>query len=121
MQTAKLIVLISQVLISCSSMNESKDDGCNENLKFKKNVLYNISIVERYTVERTTVNKHIVDTKAFLKSLTFISHYTSVSWGKTANYQIGYPTLQLFKSDKDHWLKWYDANKCKNLRQTNRP
>jgi hypothetical protein len=116
MKIIKILLLISPFFISCSSMSKLKTDGCNENLKFKDKFFYNISIVEKYTIERTTVTKHIIETKAFLKSLKFISHYTNVSMEKVANYQIGYPTLEIFESDKSQWLKWYNANKCRNLK-----
>ena len=72
--------------------------------------------MERHTLERKNGLPRTVDNKALLKSLTFISKYVKVSMDKVSNYEIGYPSIEAFEMDKVIWLKWYEANKCNNLK-----
>jgi hypothetical protein len=90
--------------------------ACNENIAFKNKFLSNISIAEKYTLTQVDAKAQTIKVEDFLNALKFISKYASVSFGKVQQYQIGYPTLNDFKTDKDNWLKWYNANKCNNLK-----
>ena len=85
-------------------------------MKFKKEFFDNISIVEKYTLERTKGTGRTIETNTFLQSLNFISKYTKVSMDKVSNYEIGYPSFEEFKKDKSQWIKWYSENKCNNLK-----
>jgi len=110
-------ILLIFLFVSCTTTNKSKVSSCHENMKFKKSFFDNISIVEKYTLERTKGTVRTIGTKDFLKSLNFISNYTKVSMDKVANYEIGYPSFEIFEEDKDQWIKWYNDNKCNNLKE----
>jgi hypothetical protein len=53
--------------------------------------------------------------KAFKNSLKFLSKYVHVSFESTLNYANIYP-VDAFKKDKENWLKWYESNKCNNIK-----
>ncbi|SRR5258706_15929803 len=116
MKMLKFLFLIL-LYASCSSTKHLRVTDCNENMTFKKAFFYNISIAEKYTLEHTKPIEHTIETNYFLKSLNFISKYTNVSMDKVSNYQIGYPTFEVFEIDKKEWIKWYNDNKCNNLKE----
>lgn len=112
----RVIPVLILLFTSCSSIHEVKSSGCKENIMFKKKFFYYISVADKYTVERTTGADHKIKTKAFLKALQFISNYTKVSMDKVLNYEIGYPSYEIFEIDKSKWIMWYDSNKCNNIK-----
>ncbi len=109
------LLFVCLFFTSCILANSSSAN-CNESRAFKRNFFYNISIVERHTLERKNGLLRTVNNKVFLKSLTFISKYVKVSMDEILNYEIGYPSIVAFEADKVIWVKWYEANKCKNLK-----
>ncbi len=85
--------------------------ACNENLKFKTQFFDHIAVAEKYTNENITATAHTVKTADFKEALAFLNKYTKVPANAT-----DYKDLSAFRADKDQWLKWYEANKCNNLK-----
>lgn len=56
------------------------------------------------------------DRKAFKESLKFISKYVYVSYDKMLNYNNSYAQYEDFEKDKKEWIKWYETNKCNNIK-----
>jgi hypothetical protein len=71
-------------------------------------------VVEKHTNENVAAIAHTIKTTAFKEALAFLTKYTKVP--VTVPSDAGYKNLQTFKADKDQWLKWYEANKCNNLK-----
>lgn len=88
--------------------------ACNENLKFKTQFFDHIAVVEKHTNENIAAIAHTIKTTDFKKALAFLNKYTKVL--ANAPDDTGYKDIQTFKADKDQWLKWYEANKCNNLK-----
>ena len=87
---------------------------CNENLKFKTQFFDHIAVVEKHTNENVAALAHTIKTTAFKDALAFLTKYTKVPVIVPGD--AGYKILQTFKADKSQWLKWYEANKCNNLK-----
>ena len=105
-----ILSIVLLLFVSCSSMNnvESKTEkSCNENLEFKKVFFENVQNVE------TLIDKN--QNESFKNSLKFIGKYTDVSFESMTNYAGTYP-IGVFESDKKVWLKWYEKNKCEDLK-----
>ncbi len=100
-----LYFLLLAGFMSCSVQ---KRISCDENLHFKKVFFENIENVKNHTL-REPNNGH------FLESLDFLSNYVDVSSEKIYNYEVRYPTIEVFKMDEMNWLKWYEENKCRNI------
>ena len=116
MKRLKFLCLSSFILFTCSSVNKLQNSACRENLAFKKKFFHDISIVEEYTIQNTTITKqHEITDRVFFKALNFVSKYSKVPIGNIYNYQIGYGSVDKFEVEKKKWLNWYDANKCNNI------
>jgi hypothetical protein len=90
--------------------------ACAENPAFQRAYFHHIGVVETYTMQRSTgAAEYTVGPDAFFASLEFIQVYAPVSMGKVLNYEPGYPDLKSFQQDKRKWLRWYRANKCRNI------
>jgi hypothetical protein len=98
------------------SKKQTTTSGCNENLIFQDQFFANIAMVEKYTVEKNNGYTPTVSYEQFFNALKFISKHTSVSIKLKTNTVIGYDSLKAFQTDRDHWLKWYEDNKCKGLK-----
>lgn len=85
--------------------------ACNENLAFKKLFFDHIATVEQYTNAQLNATKQTINSEALKKALSFLIKYTKVPVNATE-----YKDLSAFKKDKDQWLKWYETNKCNNLK-----
>jgi len=97
-------------LYSCSTTNkniETESSRCNENLKFKTEFFKNIRNIE----DQMTKEKD----ETFDISLKFVSRYSHVSFESMTNYAHTYP-LAVFEKDRIGWLKWYEENRCSNIR-----
>lgn len=90
---------------------KTKSTTCKENPRFKTRFFDHIATVEKYTNEHINATKQTIKSTAFKKALAFLTKYTKVPANTT-----GYKDLSAFKVDKDQWLKWYDDNKCNNLK-----
>lgn len=103
-----LTTLILLLLFSCSSTKTFQtNDDCIENEEFKKNFFFNIENIEN--------NIDKIQDKSFKNSLNFLSKYVHVSFESTLNYANVYP-VDSFRRDKENWLKWYELNKCNNIK-----
>lgn len=90
--------------------------ACTENPAFQRAYFHHIGVVETYSVQRLTgAEEYTLGPDAFFASLEFIAAYAPVSMGEVLNYEPGYPNLKRFEQDKRKWLRWYRANKCRNI------
>ncbi|RZA01873.1 MAG: hypothetical protein EOP47_09065 [Sphingobacteriaceae bacterium] len=94
---------------------KAMDTACKENLKFKTQFFNHIATVEKYVNEHARAAKFTIKDRAFKNSLQFLSKHTKVSADEKPN-GVNYFGLQTLKSYKDQWLKWYEDNKCSNLK-----
>ena len=102
------IVIISLFFLSCKSTNVvNNDNNCVENAQFKEKFFSNINYIEKNITE-------VQDAK-FKNILYFLSKYVHVSLERMSNYANSYP-IGIFEEDKKGWLKWYEENKCNNLK-----
>ena len=102
------IIVIIFGFVSCKLNNSHYTRNiCNENKKFKNKFFKHINYIE----ENITIKQD----EKFKNSLNFISKYVNVSFNETINYANTYP-FGVFKKYKTKWLKWYDENKCKNIK-----
>ena len=99
-----ITLLFWYTFLSCSV---NKNVQCVENKEFKVKFFSHIRYIEK--------NISVKQDKNFLNSLIFISKYTHVSFNERMNYAKSYP-LGVFYKDKVIWLKWYEDNKCNNIR-----
>jgi protocatechuate 3,4-dioxygenase beta subunit len=92
-----------------------KDNNCKENARFKRRFFKKIVIAEQYISEHAAGDTTSTRSGKFLRALKFIKKRVQVSFptDKTA---IGYADLKIFGQNKSEWLKWYEANKCNNLK-----
>lgn len=89
--------------------------NCNENPKFKTAYFYNIHIVDKYDSEKRFGSKHTITPIKFKKALLFLNKYTKVPTDKFLT-DGGYSTTINFYNYRNQWLKWYEENKCSNLK-----
>lgn len=88
--------------------NLSINGDCIENLNFKKIYFAN--------VEKVSKSMKIGNSRLYKdSSLLFISKYAHVNTESMLNYARMYP-LGIYEQDKIEWIKWYEDNKCKNIR-----
>lgn len=93
-----------------------KEGKCKENMRFKKRFFGKIAIAERYVTEHANGDSvTTVRDGKFLRALKFIAKRapTTITADKTA---YGYADLKVFAQNKERWLRWYDLNKCNNLK-----
>ena len=104
----KIFLVFLPIIFSCSLINNGNmSKGCIENLKFKKEFFIRINIVDQ--------NLSLKQDSLFRNSLIFLSNYAPVSFYETMNYARIYPP-QALEIDKKVWIKWYEDNKCKNIK-----
>ena len=105
------LLLISALwTLSCLDSNKTNvKTDCNENIEFKNSFMSKISKVEEYTSGKG-------ERSDFDNSLKFLSKYVKVSHEELMNYANEYTNLDVFSIDKNNWLKWYEENKCNNIR-----
>lgn len=108
------------IFISCTSTNQMVSSPCDENTVFKEKFFDNVSIVENYTLQRTKGEAHGVKQADFKKALKNISQFVEVSYEEILNYNFSYSAIEIFEKDKREWVKWYNANKCNNLKWRNK-
>lgn len=114
-----MIKYISVYFLICSSCYSQVDSRlCIENEKFKTYFFSNISTIEKVILD---TNKYILsnkDIRKFHRSLSEINHYISTLEFVNYGYKGAvYPdSLEFFEYKKD-WLKWYELNKCLNLKK----
>ncbi len=113
MKRIYLIIFIS-TLQSCYAQKQS--NLFTENLEFKKQFFSCISNIEAYTLNKKNQDSMQVDLPLFKSSLTSISRFTEVNYTLLANYYFMYPNYEIFRSEKEKWIKWYEENKYKNLK-----
>ena len=108
MKYVSFMILSISLCYSCATTrNINIKYDCIENLQFKKEFLWNIENVENLIMKDQN--------QSFKNSLKFISKYAPVSFEDMLNYSHTYP-LESFRKDKEAWLKWYEDNKCKNIK-----
>lgn len=96
------------MFFSCKSINVvNNGNNCVENTQFKEKFFFNINYIEKNITE-------VQDVK-FKNILYFLSKNVHVSFDRMLNYANTYP-IGVFEEDKKGWLKWYDENKCKNIK-----
>lgn len=93
-----------------------KDKDCKENARFKRRFFKKIGIAEKYVAEHAAGDsaKTISDGK-FLRAVKFIKKRVPVSIPVDQT-STGYADLKTLNQNKSEWLKWYEANKCNNLK-----
>lgn len=104
--------------------NINLNDLCLENLDFKEkyfNLLNRIDFVvlREFDKDTSTSNKSDFDSLEYslLRNLDTISFYTrNVSYTNLFDYSFGYKSLELYNSDKNKWIEFYENNKCNNLK-----
>ena len=104
------VIIMFLLFVACSPTNTKsvvEDKPCNENLAFKKVYFENIQNIENQMTK--------VKNDSFDISLRFIAKYSHVDFASMANYARTYP-YGVFLEDKVNWLKWYEENKCKNIK-----
>jgi len=102
-------VIIAIFFLSCSPLKKTVQGDCVENKEFKNSFFSSIEKVEFYVVGKG-------DKKSFQESLKFISKYVHVSFDKMLNYNNSYTNYKDFENDKTEWLKWYESNKCNDVK-----
>ena len=97
--------------LSCKSttiVNDNKD--CIENIQFKEKFFSHIDYIEKNIKE--------VQDEKFKTTLIYLSKHVHVSFDEMGSYSNTYP-IGVFEKDKKGWLKWYEENKCNNLKLRN--
>ncbi len=103
---------LNEVVVSgFSKKTKAVSTACKENLKFKKLFFEHITTVEKYTNAQLNATKQTIKPAVFKKALSFLIKYTRIPANATE-----YKSLSSFETDKNHWLKWYEDNKCNNLK-----
>lgn len=102
-------IILAFFFLSCSPIKKTVQDDCMENKEFKDKFYLTIEKVEFYVLGKG-------DRKTFDESIKFISKYAYVSFDKMLNYNNSYKDYKDFENDKAEWLKWYDLNKCNNIK-----
>ena len=97
------------------SQSANKDTACTENSKFKKNYFRCIKNVESYVLNVKDKKNLYVSENVFMQSLKSLSKFGGVNWSLLENYSQNY-SYSDFVKQKNGWLIWYNANKCKNLK-----
>lgn len=92
-----------------------KEKPCKENARFKRRFFKKIAIAEQYISEHAAGNTTSTKSGKFLRALKFIKKRVPVSF-PTDKTVIGYSDLKTFSQNKSEWLKWYEANKCNDLK-----
>ncbi|MDB5002761.1 MAG: SusC/RagA family TonB-linked outer membrane protein [Mucilaginibacter sp.] len=94
-----------------------KEKPCKENARFKRRFFKKITIAEQYVSEHANEDSASIKIKGgkFLRALKFIKKRVPVSF-PTDKTVIGYSDLKTFSQNKSEWLKWYEANKCNDLK-----
>lgn len=104
----KVLLIFILYLASCSATrNVISNDDCIENKKFKKYFFTQVEYVQK--------NISVSQDKKFLNALIFIANYAPVSFEEMMNYGRTYG-IRTLEKDEVMWLKWYQENKCKNLK-----
>ncbi len=107
-----IIAMIFPFIVSCSlSKMSGLSTRCRENKKFKKTFFDKIDYIGANIYGRSPDS-------TFISTLIFISNYAPVSFYKMRHYVISY-TPDVFQNDKKVWLRWYEENKCKNIKLKN--
>lgn len=114
-----IYVLFIGLFMACSVGQRVSNGDCAENLKFKERFFNNISIIEKYTLQKTKGENYNIKLSDFEKSLEKLSQYVTISYEEIFNYNNSYPSIEVFERDKKGWLIWYEENKCKNLKWKN--
>jgi hypothetical protein len=104
-----LFILIIVILFfsNCSKKITQNKLDCHENASFKKMFFSNIDNIEKNVLTNQG--------DSFRNSLKVIYKYVHVSFESMLNYNNSYP-YAVFKEDKENWLKWYELNKCNDLK-----
>jgi hypothetical protein len=112
------IVIRGYTPSSKDAANKKKEPSinCKENLKFKAKFMANIAIAEAYTLGQGINKASAVNDKQMSAALKFIARYALVSIKTDIIKGIAYPDATAFAAEKANWLKWYEDNKCNNLK-----
>jgi hypothetical protein len=89
---------------------------CNENAAFKDLFFTDITIVEKYMLEKDEGAAGTVTYTQFFDALKFIAKRAPVSIKPNKKTRAAYADIQAFRSDRDKWLEWYENNKCNGLK-----
>ncbi|WP_298507393.1 hypothetical protein [uncultured Kordia sp.] len=106
-KSSLILLLITSIFFIGCERKESKN--CNENIEFKDAFMSSVSKIEEYTSGKGT-------RKDFDNSLKFLSKYVKVSFEDMMNYSNEYTNINVFKKDKENWLKWYEEQKCNYIK-----
>ena len=122
MKRVSLIWMLVIITTSCTSYSKISDKiECDENIEFKRDFFYNLSIVEKYTFQhRKSINLNFtVADKQLIDAYDFLSKTSNLKLISIANYEIGYVSYEAFELDKKKLLRWYQSNKCSGLVKKN--
>lgn len=114
----RLFLNISFILIffSCSNNNTLSENGCQENLNFKRRYFNSINeIGQYYNKQKSSESMNKEDRKKFAKHVNILTKITGIKPNVATDYRFGYTDIRAFISDKQSWEKWYEVNKCDNL------
>ncbi len=106
----KLIIVMLSLLSAYYSngQNRKATDTCIENIAFRDTFFRSIENIENFQLGKTNFG--------FTDGIDFLSNYVKVSTEEMLNYTKKYTNYKVFKLDKDNWLKWYEENKCSNIK-----
>jgi hypothetical protein len=107
--------VVKNIALAEVAIVTTKGNPCKENIQFKNTFFGDIAIVDRYVFEHAGGYVTTITDKKFLIALKFIAARAPMSF-EANNSAIGYADLKTFTVNKAEWLKWYEANKCNNLK-----
>jgi hypothetical protein len=89
---------------------------CNENAAFKDQFFSDITVVEKYMLEKDEGTTGTVTYDQFFDAIRFIAKRAPTSVKPNKKTHATYADSKAFRSDKDKWLEWYENNKCNGLK-----
>jgi hypothetical protein len=87
--------------------------NCKENTKFKTTYFYNVHIAQQYAIQSRAYST-ITDAD-LKKALSYLNRYNKIPIDKLLT-DTSYPYMISFLSYTSQCLKWYEENKCSNLK-----
>lgn len=94
-----------------------QNNDCKENRKFKRHFYAAMARIEEYTQITVNGKEGRPDQIQFEKDIEKIAVYTrSVTQQLLMNFHFGYGSYEAFQNERANWIKWYEDNKCSNLK-----
>ena len=132
----KIYISLFVISVSCSKKIDAYEKDCKENTMLRKNFFYHLSNLDRYyedrldTISLKKITSKYDSIKSFSEKMKYINvendkYYNDLKFfekliGFQNSYRVTY-TEKLshieFRKKRSIWLKWYEHNKCDNLRR----